>query len=488
MLTSSDCLRGLWLLMILVAGLCDGPAKGQEGAKPLPTEAEIAAATSTVQEIYQADFKAATTSAAKLDVARKLLKDGQATQDDRAGKFVLLRTARDAAAAGGDIPLAYQVIDQLASDFAIKPLNFRAEAVIKAAPAIDSPLAYDRALRQFYLLSEQALLADDYPLADQLADGAIALAKRVKDAGLTKLWAARQRELQQVAAEHARLGEALATLAKEPADAVANLAVGKFRCLRQNDWTRGVPLLALGNDAALAAVAAQELQQKTLPLDLAEAWWKVSEGATGPAQTFMQRHAATFYAQAVPKLSGLARSRVEQRLKQACALQVPLDERASGFAARPLIDCAPKHFQVALGRTFDLSQSWTLHVEFYTEQALDHPKTIVIWGDSRPGHDVLAVVLTSDHLATLWQDAVANTNESFEVKFAAPPTGQWWNVKLRFDALTRTMKLYLNEVLVAERERQILPRADRAMPLIIGGDSPAYRFTGKLRELWFGNH
>jgi hypothetical protein len=474
-------------LTLIVLALCCRPLPAQAPAKALPSAAEIAESTKAVQEVYKAEYQAAKTNAAKVELARKLLKDAAGTVDDRPGKYVLLLTAKEVAALGGDLQLAYDAIDQLARDFDVAPSQLRAEAAIKASAAVDSPMGYDRALRQCYVLSQEALLRDDYALADELAGAAIALTKRVKDAGVAKLWVARQKEMQQMKAEFTGLDDSLRTLDAKPADPEANLALGKFRCFVQDDWKRGVPMLALGSAADLAEVAALELGDKTPPAKLGDGWWKLSESQPKPMNAKLQRHAASFYQKALPKLTGLAKTRIEQRLHEAPELVVPLDQRASGLMARAVIDCGPKTFETPLGRTFDLSQSWTLHFEFFTEQTIDQPKYIFVWGDERPGNDVLLVEITIDHLKTTWRDVGANTGESPALKFDSQPTGRWVNVKVRFDAFTRTMKVYLNDVLTDERERQVLPRPDRVMPVVLGGGGE-YRFTGKIRELWFGNH
>src|SRR5436305_1645380 len=53
--------------------------------------------------------------------------------------------------------------------------------------------------------------------------------------------------------------QALATLAKAPQDAAANFVVGKYLVLVKNDWDKGLPHLAKGNNLAYKLIARAEI-------------------------------------------------------------------------------------------------------------------------------------------------------------------------------------------------------------------------------------
>lgn len=74
-------------------------------------------------------------------------------------------------------------------------------------------------------------------------------------------------------------------------------------------------MLALGNDEELKAIAILELEPATAPLKLGDAWWTVAERLAEHEQRSVQTQAARWYAKALPKLTGLNRSRIERRLE-----------------------------------------------------------------------------------------------------------------------------------------------------------------------------
>ena len=116
----------------------------------------------------------------------------------------------------------------------------------------------------------------------------------------------------------AKVEEAVDTLDKNPTDPAANLAVGKYRCFTKNQWNKGIPMLALGDDPALKDLALKELKGLTDALGqakLGDAWWDLGERKNGLAQKNIQGHAASWYRQALPGLTGLATEKVEKRLK-----------------------------------------------------------------------------------------------------------------------------------------------------------------------------
>ena len=55
------------------------------------------------------------------------------------------------------------------------------------------------------------------------------------------------------------------TLASDPDDAAAHAAVGKHACFNRQDWRQGLPHLARGDDAAIRAAAAADLESTTDP-------------------------------------------------------------------------------------------------------------------------------------------------------------------------------------------------------------------------------
>src|SRR6185436_5315082 len=120
-----------------------------------------------------------------------------------------------------------------------------------------------------------------------------------------------------------------------PDDPAANLAVGKWYCLYLGDWDKGVPRLAKGGDAKLAAAAAAEQDGKLLPA--ADAWSAVAEGLTGAEKLAVQRHSLEIYQEANEKLAGLEQLKAAKRVSEMSELVVQTESQmpATGGPVSP---------------------------------------------------------------------------------------------------------------------------------------------------------
>ena len=99
---------------------------------------------------------------------------------------------------------------------------------------------------------EEAVTKEHYDTAKQLGTTATDLARKSKDATFIKETVARKgtiiKEMAEIQKAQAEVAEAVDALDKNPTDPAANLAVGKFCCFTKNQWDKGIPMLALGDD------------------------------------------------------------------------------------------------------------------------------------------------------------------------------------------------------------------------------------------------
>src|SRR5262249_55568329 len=125
---------------VLLVGLiaADEPAK-----KPLPDAKAQAKVEALLQELFKDDLASAEKDpAVRARLAATFLHEGRETDDDRAGRFVLFRKARDLAAQAGDGAIAFQAIEDLAKDFgysAADALKMKIQALNIASKSIISP-------------------------------------------------------------------------------------------------------------------------------------------------------------------------------------------------------------------------------------------------------------------------------------------------------------------------------------------------------------
>jgi len=166
---------------------------------------------------------------------------------------------------------------------------------------------------------DRAIAADDYGSAGRLVRLAMAAAREEGDRERAGELAALKQEIERLGQAFVPIKEAIGVLAGNPSDADANLAVGGWYCFEKGDWERGLPLLARGSDAVLAALARQELAAPDTPegqLKLADQWWESAEKAKGTAKGSMQARAVDWYQKLLPELAGLDKLRIEKRLEE----------------------------------------------------------------------------------------------------------------------------------------------------------------------------
>ncbi len=187
----------------------------------------------------------------------------------------------------------------------------------------------------------------EYELALSLCELARSSAQKTRQFGLAKELAAKIDGLKKLQRTSQEYRDAMALLEKEPTDPAANLAVGRHLCLVKDDWERGVPMLALGSDAELKAVATKDLGGANSAEEqaaLGDAWWALAEKTQGPERDTLRLLAGFWYRQAEPSLAGgLAGLKVKQRLEEISKLrrEIPTASRVPAASQSPPLAIAP---------------------------------------------------------------------------------------------------------------------------------------------------
>ena len=300
------------------AATAPADAKPPGEAKAAAPDADaLASATKVVKEIYGTEWAAAKSPAQKQTLARKLLQKGRETVDDKPGQFVLFRLARDMAVQIPDAAIAFEAIAGLDQAFVVEILEMKADALTKIAPLATTQADHKAlALKAFDVVNE-AVQKGNYAIAKQIMELAFASARKSNDAALAKLSVDRKANLEELSKAFEEAKAALDVLEKTPLDPAANLTVGKYCCFVEGKWEKGLPMLVLGGDAALQSVAEIELRGAATPSEqakLGDGWWDLAEAQTGNSKKPVQARAAYWYRQALPKLSGLGKDKVEKRL------------------------------------------------------------------------------------------------------------------------------------------------------------------------------
>jgi hypothetical protein len=295
----------------------------------VPDSDQQQAAEAKVREIFAKEFAAAKTADQKLHLAAKLFKQGETTADDSAARFVLLRMACEMAAAAGALNESLGAVDKMQQDFDVDAVAMKTDLLAKSVESgriggrktADSQEVVGAAMA----LLDDAVAVDDFESAGRLGKLATTAARAAKDPQIVRNVTTRIREVDRLKLQFASVKKAADVLADNPDDAQANATVGQWYCFKGN-WEKGLPLLRKGGDEKLAGLATRDLAS---PADskaqtaLGDDWWELAEAEQGPVKSVFHTRAAHWYEQALPKLSGLEKMKVERRLETTAAAKEP---------------------------------------------------------------------------------------------------------------------------------------------------------------------
>ena len=301
------------LLLAASLALADDPTE----KAPLPDAAAIAAAIKLVDEVHKDDIAAAKTPDQKAALSQALIEAAK-EEKDKAGRFALLSKAKAIAVGAGDYPTAAAAVDRIDAAFSVDALRMKTDAATAATKTVRTPEQRKQLLAGANQLADEAVAADRYDVAKAAADIELTVSRVASDAALVKAAAIHVHQVQDTAAAFADAKKSLAVLVDKPNDPEANLKVGKFTCFIKGDWEDGFPMLALGSDATLKALAEKAVagvNSADEQAKLGDGWWDVATKLTGTTKSTVQAEAGKWYRMAVPSLTGFAKARVESRLK-----------------------------------------------------------------------------------------------------------------------------------------------------------------------------
>jgi len=308
---------------------------------PVPSADAQKTALALVKDVYGDEYAGAKSSAEKTVFSQKLLQAAKGTNQGTANHYALLRVAWDVATQAGDAKLAMQVTNEIARVYEVNVLSAKV-ATVKTTDGFVRTLKQRTALATIALeLADEAAAGDGYDSAQELTSIGLAASRKAQNWELVKQIVARDKEIKEAAEAHTEVQAALATLENDPTNPVANQAVGEYYCFVKGDWGKGIPMLALGTDAAMKVLARRELEIPASPSEqagLGDGWWDLGDKHYENAKGRLRSRAAHWYRQAAPELSGLARARCEKRLGQINETDASSEERAISRATDVWID------------------------------------------------------------------------------------------------------------------------------------------------------
>lgn len=305
------------------------PAPAEVAKREIPSKSDRDKSRSLLKDVYGQELADRSPPARKA-LADKFLQDAAKSSNAPADEFVLLGGAMQVAQEAADLPLSFQAADAMGKDFPIDVAGLKAQALVKMSAR---EFARNREENQHVAIAlmDELENAGDYARAERVGtslqqdlagEDRTAIQQRVKSI-----------HDKQVALS--RLNAALAVLKKTPDDPAANLEAGRYFCLVKGDWTRGLPMLAKGSDAAVKALAAKELAAaKTAGgAELGDAWWEAADREpTALWKSPMHERAVFWYRQALNDAKGLARVKIEKRIQSLPVQADPALEEKSVLA------------------------------------------------------------------------------------------------------------------------------------------------------------
>ncbi len=342
---------------------------------PPPTAAEQQATSGLVKEIFGAEAAKAASPAAKSDLAAKLIEQA-AEGANPTESYVLLSAAWKLAAEAGDVASTTAAIKSLAERFAIDGRGLLLDAMEVAAtkaPVRDLPKTVDALLA----ISREEADGERLEAATIAAQLATTAARRANDPARRQACAEQIQSLKALAKQLAEIKPLLERLKANPADTDAATELGMIRCFVQGRWDDGLPLLARGGAADLAAMARLEADDSATSTRLGDAWWSFGDDEKAPHSAAARSRAAFHYATALPDLKGLEKARVEKRLQDFAA-----EDTGKGKSRRPR--------PPAPGLVLWLDASDTKSIRTFSGTVLDKargPARVAAWADlSGAGH------------------------------------------------------------------------------------------------------
>jgi formylglycine-generating enzyme required for sulfatase activity len=279
---------------------------------PTPDPARLRDAEAAVQKTFKPEQ--AKTPADKAKLARSLLEAAVVSGAKDAELYVLLKEAKELAAAAAEAKTALEAIDAKAAVFEADANAEKVDLFLKTPVKGPAAAAWGAACLDAALEMSDA---DEYEPAVKLAARAEALARAGGDRGLEAAAKERGKELSDLSRAADGLKAHFKTLQSKPDDPAANAAVGKFACLVKGDWVRGLAQLAKSSDPDLKAIAERELSKPADPAAqaaLGDAWAARAEKETPTYKARARARAADWLARAIPGLTGLAKVSAEKTL------------------------------------------------------------------------------------------------------------------------------------------------------------------------------
>lgn len=291
--------------------------------KPVPEKAKQAEVRKLLKEVFAEQLGDRSVAGRRKLTQSLLAQAAKSSESSPVEQFVLLVAAVDSAVEAVNLPMAFTAVDQLAQTFNVEPLDMKTDIAASFRPGgrADAPGAATATenVMAVLALADQLVEVDAFQAAQRVCTTIQPIAS---SAELRVQVQKRIRDLAATVQATERVAKDIQTLKSSPDDPAANLSLGKYKCFIRGEWEEGLRMLAKGSDAALKAIAAQELAAKNstaqITLGLADSWWELGvKQSDAGARAAIAAHAAGLYQVSLEAATGLRKAQVEKRIADA---------------------------------------------------------------------------------------------------------------------------------------------------------------------------
>ena len=285
----------------------------------LPSGVDAKKAIRALRVEYKSEFKKKTKSG-KATLAKKLTNKSAGTKD-KTKSYVMLTEAIRLATEAGDVDVAIDAIDILDSEYKVKPIELKMDALRAIKRISRTPVAIDNVTHGYFDLVDAAMDADDFKAALKAAKEALSLARRAKYDDYIQRALKLTRGIPKWKRSYAPVKAAKAQLLSKPNNKFANLIVGTYLCFNQGRWKEGTTLLAKGSHPGLKKAGELEVKKTYGALSkirTGDAWWDYSTNARDANYKKASASRALYwYEQALSVLTGDQHTKLKIRIMQA---------------------------------------------------------------------------------------------------------------------------------------------------------------------------
>jgi hypothetical protein len=291
---------------------------------PIPMKQDQAKIRKEFKTVFASEL-ADHSIAARRALSAKLLEVAKQPDSNDIERFVLLTGAVDASKEAADLRGCFLAADTLQLAYDVDGQQIKLDAVLKSPLKADTFAATAMNVEAALECVDELMRAGDFDAAAHLLASLKPLA--AADATLAAL--------SQSYADALEPNRAAATLAAKQRDVLrgalddpaANAAVGRYVAFVQNDWVKGLPMLAKGSDANLKKLA---LEEQAGPadvvslLELAAGWAALASKERSPARASLASHALKLNHDALDRgPSAFQRVAIQKRMDEMSALLQP---------------------------------------------------------------------------------------------------------------------------------------------------------------------